>query len=160
MNMTYANLSNAELVRYGLLRNFKRQKLANFSNILRRKFAVWVADFQHAINSVVCLRTEKQMCRTNARRIIAAMQNVGIFKDVTMRKNPRKSMCEISSVFWTGRKESSISVELLAAFPYPTCIKFFLNDWTGSIDFAPKQIWNRLRIFSRHVGSIPCYMEF
>lgn len=131
-----------------------RDRVANHHDISFGDFGVvvttavtyWnrcVSLFLEHVGVVVLLRSQKQVCRIAARRIVAAMQHMQSPCDRAMRNRP----CHAMRARWfAGDIKRAVSIAIFSGCPRPAIRRISRSDVT------PKAI----NISACHVGIIPC----
>jgi hypothetical protein len=106
-------------------------KLANLPDFVIRKFAGGSSSpvFCNRVPAIVKFGAEKQMIRTDARRIIAAMENLHSIRDFAVVEQPRDAMRSHHSAR-IAHPEMSITIGDFGSGPKPT--RF------GFLDLCPK----------------------
>mgnify|MGYP001618542782 CR=1 FL=1 len=111
--------------------NIRNMKPADCPNITSGKPpSTDVSTFRHRIQSIIFFRSDKQMVRPNAWRIVTAMKNAHVFRNRAIVNLPRNAMCR------SHRRTSNHPIFIWSsASPNPTSSSFF--------NLGPKSLFER-----------------
>jgi hypothetical protein len=112
-------------------RFFTFVKLANLSNFVIRKFSKSSSPtvLCHRVFAIVKFRAEKQMIRTDARWIIATMENLHSIRNLTVVEKPRNAMRGHHPAR-IAHPEMTVTIREFCSSPKPTRFRF--------LNFTPK----------------------
>jgi hypothetical protein len=82
------------------------------------RLAVRVALFLDLVGHVIGTGPEKQVSQTNARGVVARMQNLQIVRNISTSYDPRKTMC--NDLLASFEHKQAVSIPILRGGPYPT----------------------------------------
>lgn len=139
------NVFNGALAYFKLFGNDRAAQIAfqqqsfNLFYFINRQFSQvmiltkWLSFFCDLIFDVVLVRTNKQMIRIYARRIVTMMQNPFFVFNFAKLKFKRHFM---GSLILGFNPKNSVSVFVFGSFPFPTLFSGF------NYNFAPKSFFN------------------